>query len=200
MYAQLTIVATFSRPELSRKLIEQIGVNRVRLEIGLQGTPFERDMSIRDRIVATELIQNSASLVYFFEGSDTISVHIQAATVSELKQQAVRVTRQLRPLVNKWKRVSASVSVLIRERGESADPIIEGEYQRKRKRMTDALADKWLGKLLSPAIIFPATYFLASSSAATSALIALIAAVVTFGAEAVSAARGAEEWKWKDAT
>jgi hypothetical protein len=85
MYAQLTIVATFSRPELSRKLIEQIGVNRVRLEIGLQGTPFERDMSIRDRIVATELIQNSASLVYFFEGSDTISVHIQAATVSELK-------------------------------------------------------------------------------------------------------------------
>lgn len=201
MYAEITIIATYDRKKLSKGLLEQIGPNRVQPEVGVKGTIFEQDQaSVKDRIIATEVIGNSASVIYFFEGTDTVTVHVTAATVMQLKTQAERITRQMRPMFDKKRKRAAKVAIFVQEAERSDELIIAGEYVSRISLFKSALLEKWLSKLLTPALVFfLATKALSGTTAATSAFIALAAAGINFVVEAAGFAYTANEWKWRDA-
>jgi hypothetical protein len=200
MHAELTIVARYDRQRLCDGLIEQIGANRVSSEVAVKGSVFERDLAgVRGRIIAAEVIGISASIIYFFEGADTVTVHITAATVTKLKAQATRITRQMGRLFSDNHSFAAEVSIFAREKGRLEELIVKGEYIPKRKRFTAALTEKWLDKLLTPAaVFFLGTLFLPGSTEARSA-IALGAASISFVIQAALFACTADEWTWRNA-
>jgi hypothetical protein len=197
MYAEITIIATFDRGQFSRALIEQIGSNSVLAETALKGTIFELSAAnIGDRIVAAERITDVASILYFFEGTDTITAHVAARTVSQLKAQAVRITRQMRRLFTNG--CTAKVLIFTQEGWDQL--IVEGEYVSRWRHFRAALSEKLLGKLLTPAIVFfLAVMFFAGTPAVSTAVIALLAAGISFTIEAAAFAYTAEDWKWRDA-
>jgi hypothetical protein len=198
MYAELTITASYTREQLSEALIKQIGPNRVDAGIALARTIFAFDPATTERAIAAELIGNTVAIAYFFEGSDTVTAYIFGSTPRQLKAQAERVMRQLRCLLDKPGKWGANVSIFTLENNSSDVPIIEGEYVLKRRRFVEALLEKWLSKLLTPALIFLGNIW-TGTPATVSGLIAFGAAGIVFVIEAATSAASADEWKWKDA-
>lgn len=201
MYAELTIIAHFDRDELTEKLIKLIGPNLATGEDSVKGTIFEGAYAaIQNKLIAVEVINISASVIYFYVGDDTLSIHVTAVDVAQLKAQATRLVRQLRRLF-KSRQCAATASVFTREPTGPDKLIFSGEYLTKRKRLWRNLADKWLGKLLTPGITFFLTLtWVTTAPAIQSAQIALLAAAASFLVEGVSLVPSSEEWTWKDPT
>jgi flavin-binding protein dodecin len=198
MFAEITIVAAYDRKTFSGKLIKLVGTNRSSVEQALQGTIFaDSQATITSRIVAAEIIREAVSVLYFFEGNDTVAVHVTAQTVAQLKAQSVRITRQLRSQFEQPSKLSATVAIVTQEQSAFYAPIIKGEYISRVRRITSRLTENWLSKIVAPAVVYFLTaLMLGGTPAAVSGGIALVAAVASFLIEAISSAFVEDDWKW----
>ncbi len=96
MYAQITVTSKHDSGKLRQALIDQVGVGTLPiLKMLQQTTHAEAAEAIAPTVVAGQLLRDAAVVLYFFDGPDTVLVHIKARTVTELKAQAKRVTRQM---------------------------------------------------------------------------------------------------------
>jgi hypothetical protein len=199
MYAQITITAAYDSTELRQALIDQIGTSAVPALAVLQRTSFApAAAAIAPTVVAAQLIRNAASIVYFFDGPDTVLVHITAATVTELKAQAKRVTRQMLPFLKSRRKVIRASLVVQELQGMDA-LIIDGERLTLPRQILGAFSDKWLSRLVVPASVFAlTTYRMSGTTAVQSAAIGLLAALIALLIEILLFVYHAEEWKWKD--
>jgi hypothetical protein len=77
--------------------------------------------------------------------------------------------------------------------------IINGERHSLPRQVLDAFVDRWLSKLVIPASVFALTaYRLSGTTAAESAGIGALAALIALVIELGLFVFHAEEWKWKD--
>ena len=199
MYAQITITAAYDRVELRQVLIDQIGASAVpALKVLQRTSPAAVAAAIAPTVVAAQLLRNAASIVYFFDGPDTILVHITAATVTELKAQAKRVTRQMLPFFKSRKNV-VRASLFVQELQQADVLIIDGERLSLSRQILSAFSDKWLSRLVIPASVFALTaYRMSGTTAAQSAGFGVLAAMIALLIEIALFVYHSEEWKWKD--
>jgi hypothetical protein len=199
MYAQITITARYDSAELRQALAEQNGASAVTALDALQSTTFAtKAVAIAPTVVAAQLLRDATAIVYFFDGPDTILVHITAATVTELKAQAKRVTRQMLPFLKSRRKVIRA-SLVVPELQQRDVLIINGERVALPNQILDVLSDKWLSRLVVPASIFALTaYRMSGTTAAQSAGIGVLAALIALLVEIGLFVYHAEEWKWKD--
>jgi len=199
MYAELRFTTTFDRSALRKQLIRLIGPNRASASEAVKGTILqERFAAIKKRIVAAEVVGDSASVMFFFEGNDIIIAHITAATVGQLKTQAVRLTRQLSKLVQ-GRRFSAEASLFTREQHGSDELILTGEFVSCRHRYVNALTSKWAARTLPTAVAcFLSLTWAAGTLSALTAQITFVATAGSFLLEALFLAMTADEWKWEE--
>lgn len=199
MYAHITITAKYDSAELRRALIDQIGSSVVPAMEALQRTNFAAmAAAIAPTVVVAQVLRKAAVVLYFFDGPDTVLIHITAGTVTELKAQAKRVTRQILPFLRSRRKVVRAF-LFVRESPEQDALIINGEHLSLPVQILDAFSDKWLSKLVVPASVFALTaYRMSGTTAAESAGIGVLAALIALLAEIVLFVYHAEEWKWKD--
>lgn len=199
MYAQVTVTASYDPAMLRQALIAQIGGTLVAPLFALQSTSFAgMAQTVAPTVVAAQSIRDAASILYFFDGPDTINVHITAATVAELKTQARRVTREMLPLLKKGKKV-VKAAILVGS-GQGIDtPIMNGARVSLLGQLSSVAGEKWVSKLLAPAIIFGLTSkLLGGTPAAASALYGCVAALLAFIVEVSLFVYHGDEWKWEE--
>lgn len=199
MYAQITITAKYDGAELRQALTDQIGASAVPAIEVLPRTIFATSAAaIAPTVVAAQLLRNATIVLYFFDGPDTVVVHIKAATVTELKAQAERVTRQMLPFSKSRKRV-ISASLFVQELQQKNVLIISGERLSLPRQILDAFSDKWLSRLVVPASVFALTASrMSGTTAAESAGIGVLAALIALLIEIALFVYHADKWKWKD--
>jgi hypothetical protein len=184
---------------LRQALIDQVGVSTVpMLEMLRETTYAEAAEAIAPTVVAGQVLRNAAVVLYFFDGPDTVLIHITARTVIELKTQAKRVTRQMLPFLKSRRKVIRA-AFIVQESQEQEVVIINGERHSLPRQVLDAFVDRWLSKLVIPASVFALTaYRLSGTTAAESAGIGALAALIALVIELGLFVFHAEEWKWKD--
>lgn len=198
MYAQITITARYDSVELRQALIDQIGTSAVPALEVLQKTIFASLASLIESTVVAAQLLRGASIVYFFDGPDTVSVHITARTVTELKAQVRRVSRQMLPFLKSRKKVMRAL-LFAQELQEKEVLILDGERLSLSDQILAALSDKWVSRLVVPASVFALTaYRMSGTTAAQSAGIGVLAALIALCFEIGLSVYDAEEWKWKD--
>ncbi|MDB5932994.1 MAG: hypothetical protein JWQ01_338 [Massilia sp.] len=127
-------------------------------------------------------------------------VHITAATVIELKAQTKRVTRQMLPFL-KFRKSVIRASLFVQEPQAADVLIIEGERLSLPRQILGAFSDKWLSRLVVPAVVFALTaYRISGTTAAQSAGFGVLAAIIALLIEIWLFVYHAEEWRWKDAS
>lgn len=199
MYAQITITAAYHSEKLRQALTDQIGTSAAPALEVLEKTSFAAvAVAIAPTVVAAQLLRNAASIVYFFDGPDTVLVHITAVTVTELKAQAKRVTRQMVPFLESGKNV-VRASLFVQESQGADVLIIDGEYLSLPRQILGVFAEKWLSKLVVPASVFALTANWISGTTATKAAgFGMLAAMIALIFEIGLFVYHAEQWKWKD--
>lgn len=198
MYAQVTVTASYDRAALSRALIAEIGTQRVEPLDVLKDTSYAlMARAVAPTVVAAQLIRDAASILYFFDGPATIVVHITAATVAELKKQVRRVTQQMLPELKQGKKV-VEVKIFVEE-GAGGTLIISGERVSLFRQLSGVAAEKWVSKLLVPAVVLGlSSRFLAGTPAVVAAMIGLVAALLVFAIEVGLFVYHGNEWTWKE--
>jgi len=202
MYLELRIIGDYgNKADFIKELKNEIGSNAAAIASTLAKTSLQRYASIvLPKVVAAEQILHTTHILYFLEGRDTIVVHIAGRIVADTKVQAKRLARRL-PKLFADTETKLKISAVIYAPG-SADfdtPVIKGEQMSFWKRLFDTFAERWLTRIVTPAIIFSgAAAFLPNSSLFQSASIGLAAAVVSVVIEGIIFARKAEEWEWKE--
>ena len=199
MYAQITINAKYDSAELRQALADQVGASTVpTLEVLHRTTYAEVAAAIAPTVVAAQVLRKDAVVLYFFDGPDTVLIHITAGTVTELKAQAKRVTRQILPFLKSRRKVIRALLV-VQESREQEVLIINGERLSLPHQILNAFSDKWLSRLVVPASVFALTaYRMSGPTAAESAGIGVLAALIALLIEIGLFVYHAEEWKWKD--
>lgn len=198
MYAQVTVTALYDRAALTQALIAEMGAQSAAAPDALKGTSYaSMAEEVAPTVIAAQLICDAASILYFFDGPATIVVHITAATVAELKKQSRRVTQQMLPELKKGKKV---VEVKIFVEDDAGDTlIISGERVPLFRQLSAVAAEKWMSKLLVPAIVFGlSSRILAGTPSVVAAMIGLVAALLAFVVEAGLFVYHGDEWKWKE--
>ena len=151
-------------------------------------------------MVAAQSIRKSVIILYFFDGPDTISIHITATTMAELKAHAKRVTRQLLAALGKGAE-SVEATIFVETIEGSSTAISKGCRISLIRQLVGNAGEKWISKLLVPAIIFTITsMLLAGTPSAVSAMIGLLAALLWFLVELTLFAYYGTEWLWEEAS
>ncbi len=199
MYAQVTVTAAYDPAALSKALIAHIGATSVAPLVALQGTSFaSMAQAVAPTVVAAQSIRNAASILYFFDGPDTINVHITAATVAELKRQSRRVTRQMLPELKDGKK-DVKAAILVAGSQGLDTVIMNGGRESLFRQLVSAAGEKWISKLLVPGIIFGlSSRYLGGTPSVASALIGFVAALLAFSVEVGLFVYHGDEWKWEE--
>lgn len=198
MYAQVTVTASYDRVALRKALIAEMGTQGVAPLVAMEGTSYaSMAQEVAPTVMAAQLIRDAASILYFFDGPATVVVHITAATVAELKKQARRVTQQMLPELKAGKKV-VEVKIFVEE--DAGDTlIISGERVPLFRQLSVVAGDKWVSKLLVPALFFGlSSRFLAGTPSVVAAMIGLVAALLAFAVEVGVFVYHGDEWKWKE--
>lgn len=199
MYAQLTVTASYDSLALRQALLAHMDATAVAPLFALRRTRFAPIAhAVAPTVVAAQAIRNAALVIYFFDGPDTIIVDITATTVAELKLQTRRVTRQLLPLLRKGKKLVDVV--ILASAGPGVDtPILNGSRVSMLEQLGSVAGEKWVSKLLTPAIVFGLTSrLLVGTPAAESALFGVVAALLAFLVEVALFIYHGDEWKWEE--
>lgn len=104
-------------------------------------------------------------------------------------------------LQDKKKKAGAISASILVEVNDTYSDILVGEKISFRRRLGEALCDKFWSKFL-PALLTAgaALHFLANTPAVNSAIVGLVAATAGALLEAALAARAGARWKWKEST
>ena len=195
MYAELivTLKGQIKRQEATDALNEMIGGNSMVPQTALNGTPL---MQVAGRALCAEQISNRAIIVYFMTGTDQLVANVFAQSLTQLKVQCDRISRQLPSHDLKIDKVIATI--LVTDNGTDTD-ILSGEKVSLWSRCWESLRDRFLGKFI-PALVtvFFASLYMAGTPALKSAEIGLAAALAGALLDAVISAIAAETWKWKE--
>lgn len=109
----------------------------------------------------------------------------------------MRVARQLKSVATNGRYVVKGADIYVQESGFD-EHIISGEKQSIGRLFREAFGEKWLSRIVTPAIVFlGASMVLAGTPAVTSSLLALSAATISFVAETLLVVLFADEWKWR---
>lgn len=202
MYVELRITAEYgNKQRFVEKLSQEIGVSSVSAEAAVQKTVFQRYAStVIPQVVAAEQIQHKAIVLYFLEGSDTIVVHVDARTVAETKQQAVRIARRTCTLFENPSVKTKAKAVIYAVNSPDFDTaIISGHRLGRWRRFVDAFTERWLARIVTPGIVFGAAgAYLPGTNFFQSALIGFVAAVITLLVESIAFALTLDDWKWEE--
>jgi hypothetical protein len=202
MYLELRIVADYGqKAAFVTKLKAEIGINAVPHSVAIAQTSLQPYASIiLPKIVAAEQIQHKAYILYFFEGSDTIVAHITGKSVAEVKEQAKRISRRLPKLFETLEVETKSSGVIYSVNPLGFDtPVLKGEKMTFWMRFIDAFTERWMTRLLTPAIVFwIAAAFLPGTNFFQSAAIGMLAVLVSVIIEGIVFAKNAGEWKWDE--
>jgi hypothetical protein len=197
LYAELklTLKKPITRENAIDRIKEVIGNNSIDIKDAVEDSPIKE---IAKFALLAESIPPRAIIVYAIRGNDTIVANILAKSLSQLREECKRISRQLSS--KELKIGDTNASILVEVNGVYSD-ILTGEKVSFRKRWWDAMCDKFWGRFI-PAIITAgaASHFLANTPAVTSAIIGLVAATGGALFEAVIAARAGTNWKWKEST
>ncbi|WLI91461.1 hypothetical protein Q4S45_10170 [Massilia sp. R2A-15] len=198
MYAQITVTASYDRPALCQALSEHVGSQGVQPLVALKGTTYaSMAPAVAPTVIAAQLIRDAASILYFFDGPTTITIHITATTVAELKKQTRRVTQQLLPELNKGRKLIDARIFVEEEEGETL--IMSGVRVSLLGQLSSAAGEKWASKLLVPGLVFGlSSKFLAGTPSAVAAMFGFAAAVLAFAVEVGLFVYHGDEWKWKE--
>lgn len=202
MYLELLIVANYgAQDRFTTKLESMIGKNAVDSLIALLQTSLsDRAEDLKSTVIAAERIQNKIYILYFFEGDDTIRIHIAGENIVGIRQQAERITRGMPKLFESAEAEMKASGVIYSVVPAALDvPVLSGEKTSFKQRLVDAFTDRWMPRLLAPAVAFwVAAAFLSNTNFFQSAMIGLGAALVSVIIEGLVFARKADEWKWKE--
>lgn len=201
MYAQITVTASYDAGALCQALNAQLGPARTAPEEALKDTVFASSaQTVAPTVVAAQSIRKSVIILYFFDGPDTISIHVTATTLAELKAHAKRVTRQLLAALGKGAE-SVEATIFVETIEGSSTAISKGCRISLIRQLVGNAGEKWISKLLVPAIIFTITsMLLAGTPSAISAMIGLLAALLGFLVELTLFAYYGTEWLWEEAS
>lgn len=202
MYLELRIAADYgNKANFVSELKKEIGINAIAVASAVQKTSLHAYAAIvAPKVIAAEQIQHKTFILYFLEGSDTIVVHISGQNVAETKDQAARIVRRLPKLFSQNKaKVKSSAIVYVANSMGFDTAIISGKRVGKFARFIDVFAERWMTRLITPAIIFSAAAaFLPATTFFQSALIGLIAAILALLIEGLVFAFKADEWDWTE--
>lgn len=202
MYLELRTVADYGNAaSFIDKLNKQIGVNAVDPAVAVAQTSFQPNAAdVIPKVIAAEQIQHKTYILYFFEGNDTIVAHITGQSLAVTKGQAIRITRGLPKLFDSPDVEMKSSAVIYAEDSRTLDiPVISGEKTTFRTRLLDAFTERWMTRVVAPAIVFwIAAAFLPGTTFFQSALVGLLAVLLSVSIEGVVWARKADDWKWKE--
>ncbi|MDQ0621612.1 hypothetical protein [Paraburkholderia graminis] len=195
MYAELTLIlkVPIDRAEAVAMLTKIIGGNAVTVQSAVAGTPL---MTVADLALCAEQVSTRANVVYFMAGPDTLVANVFAKSISQIRAQCTRISRQLSAAGMKMKKVAAAI--LVSANGSDMD-ILSGEEVSLLSRWWEALRDRFIGKFV-PALLTVslAALFMAGTPALKSAEIGLVAAIIGAVIDAMSVAVVSETWKWKE--
>lgn len=199
MFAQVTFTAFYDPPMVRQKVLAQMGATAVPPVFALKGTRYAAQAyALAPTVIAAQSIRDAALILYFFDGPDTITVHIAAESIADIKAQTQRVTRQLLPLLKKGKKV-VKVAILAAGGPGITTPIMNGARISLLRQASSVAADKGVSKLLVPALVFGLTSnFLVGTPAVESALYGLVAASLAFLIEVALFVYHGDEWKWEE--
>lgn len=200
MYAELDLKfkQALDMRSARARIAANAGANQITPAAALQGTVLANEPTILAAALAAERIMNVATIIYFVEGGDTIKAHIVVRSLSDLRKQCARITRQLKGVFPAQPLVEATARVLVQVRGTD-EAVISGRRVSFFQRMAETLLEKFVAKFVPAAVTFAlAATFLAGTPAVQSAWIGALAACAGALVEATIAARNADEWKWKD--
>ena len=195
MYAELTLTLekAIDRKDMLKALEKMIGGNLVAVKESVEGTPL---LAVAHLALCAEQVSSRANVVYFMAGSDTLVANIFAKTISQLRAQCIRISRQL--ALHGLKMAKVGASILVSANGSDMD-ILTGEKVGFYSRFWESLKERFIGKFV-PALVtaFLATQFLAGTPALKSAEIGLLAATLGALLDAIIAALASDSWKWKE--
>lgn len=107
------------------------------------------------------------------------------------------MTQQMLPELRKGKMV-VEVKIFVEE-GAGGTLIISGERVAIFRQLSGVAAEKWVSKLLVPAVVFGlSSRFLAGTPSVVAAMIGLVAALLAFAIEVGLFVYHGNEWKWKE--
>lgn len=195
MYAELDL--KFKRPIDSAQATESLkviaGTNAIPIADALQGTPLQSNMN---SALVAEQVLNSATVVYFMEGNDSIKVHIVVRSLAEARKQCSRLTRQVSSKIEGLSEAKATILVQVRGTDEA---VLSAQRVSFVGRWWADTSDKFVSRFATVFVTFVlAAMLLPGSTASQSAGIGLVAALVAAVLEAAVIAAKSEEWKWKD--
>jgi len=197
VYAELklTLKKPLSRQLVLARLQEVIGANTMDIAEAVRDSPIEE---IAGFALIAEQIVPRAKIIYLLRGSDYVVANILAKSLRQLREECSRISRQLPDEKMKVGAITASILV---EVNDTYSDILIGEKISFKRRLWEALCDKFWGKFL-PALITAgaAVHFLANTPAVNSAIIGLVAATAGALLEAALSARAGASWKWKEST
>ena len=195
MYAELTVILKkpISKSVAVTYLTNMIGGNKVTVQSAVAGTPL---VAVANLALCAEQVSTRANIVYFMSGPDTLIANIFAKSISQIREQCKRISRQLSAQGLKVKKVGAAILVSVS--GSDID-ILSGEKVSFFSRWLEALRDRFIGKFVPPMVtVFLASLLMAGTPVLKSAEIGLVAAIVGALVDAIVAALSAETWKWKE--
>jgi hypothetical protein len=195
VYAELKVIlkSPIQRAAALESLRKMVGGNEVAVRESVEGTPL---IDVAHLALCAEQVSSRANVVYFMAGSDTLVANIFAKSISEIREQCVRISRQLASQGLKMEKVGASI--LVSANGSDMD-ILVGEKVNFWSRCSESLKDRFLGKFLPALVTVSLTaQFMAGTPALQSAQIGLVAASVGALIDAIVAALAADNWKWKE--
>ena len=202
MYLELRITAEYGDKKMFvERLNQEIGINAITAQAAVQKTMFRSAAStVVPEVVAAEQIQHKVSILYFLEGSDTIVAHVAARTVSETKQQAIRIARRTCALFENPTVKAKTKAIIYAVNSQGFDTaIISGQRLGRWRRFVDAFTKRWLGRIVTPGIVFGmASAYLPGTNLFQSALIGFLAAIMTLLIEGIAFASKADDWKWEE--
>lgn len=199
MYAQIFITAKYDSEELRQALTNHIGASAIPAVEALRRAGMAGDArATAPSVVAAQGLRNVVTVLYFFDGPDTIFIHISAERVANLKTQAERVTRELWPLLKSRNR-SALAYLFAQEKDKQDVRMISGERVSLPRKVVQAIAEKWMSRMVVPAVVFALTaYRLSGTSAVQSAGIGALAAFIGMSMEISLFIFQARDWVWRE--
>lgn len=199
MYAQIFITAKYDGEELRQALTNHIGATAIPAVEALRRAGMAGDArQTAPTVVAALGLRDAVTILYFFDGPDTIFIHIFAKRMTNLKAQVERVTRELWPFLTSRKR-TALAYLFAQDKAKQHVLMISGERVSPSRKVFQALAEKWLSRMVVPAIVFALTaYRLSGTSAVQSAGIGALAAIIGVLIEISVFIFHARDWVWKE--
>jgi hypothetical protein len=195
MYAQLTLTLKQGIVvDHARSVVRRItNHNAISAYDALDGNPLQADSN---RALGAEFVASQATVIYFMQGTDVVVATILAQSIPQLKNQCMRVSRQLRGEGLRLEKSNATVLVSID--GTDID-ILTGSEVRVHSRIREWVKEKFLDRFLPTLITVSLTaHFMAGTPAVISAAVAsvsvLISAIWYLLAEAVEGSH----WDWRE--